>query len=259
MVIDGIATSYSNENEETATSSRFPIGQRNMLSSNASKFSGQCFECMMDTSLDLNREGPIMRHRPSWKDDWDDDGFLVGGLLQSVPIAAEDSCSFFIRNLPPDCRVNTLLGSFRRYGFGRIFSTHINRPNGNHRTSAAKLVLFDVSASRAFYGHSRAPLSWSAAMRQPSCGIECLWQNLSTLLGAAHRPDLERISNIFLESLAPSPRSLLTITSSSTAAMSFDPPDPPGRSNRSRPIWKDDWEDEDFIMFFNDQENQNSN
>ncbi|KAI0509386.1 hypothetical protein F5B22DRAFT_658138 [Xylaria bambusicola] len=64
---------------------------------------------------------------------------------QPVNIPEEQNTSVWITNLPPTCTYAELLLSVRHAGHtGKIFATVIHPPRGNHATSAAKIVFFDV-------------------------------------------------------------------------------------------------------------------
>ncbi|KAK3294488.1 uncharacterized protein B0H64DRAFT_463409 [Chaetomium fimeti] len=69
----------------------------------------------------------------------------------SANIAEEQNCSFWLRRLPADTTVTTLLAAVR--GIGRVYCTVIapaSRAHGWH-TAAAKLVFFDQAAARRFW------------------------------------------------------------------------------------------------------------
>ncbi|KAI1429222.1 hypothetical protein F5Y12DRAFT_798542 [Xylaria sp. FL1777] len=69
-------------------------------------------------------------------------GNHVAARNQSADIPAELSTSVWITNLPPICTYADLLG--RLTNTGKVCATVISAPQGNHTTSAAKVVFFDV-------------------------------------------------------------------------------------------------------------------
>ncbi len=66
-----------------------------------------------------------------------------------IPIA--ESCSLFVTGLPPDVTTQELLAPIRK--MGRIYATHINRPQPErgHFSSAAKIVFFEKEAAAKFF------------------------------------------------------------------------------------------------------------
>lgn len=69
----------------------------------------------------------------------------------SADIPDDENCAFWITGLPPTCTVKMLLSAIS--GFGKIYATHINPPDGRlpFGTAAAKVILFRLSAARAFF------------------------------------------------------------------------------------------------------------
>ena len=69
----------------------------------------------------------------------------------SAPIPEERSCSFWLRGLPGDTTVTTLLAAVR--GIGRVYCTVVVPPDRAHgwRTAAAKVVFFEEAAARRFW------------------------------------------------------------------------------------------------------------
>ena len=70
----------------------------------------------------------------------------------SARIPDELNCSLWITNLPGDVSYTSLLANIR--GFGRIYATVINPPDGKHETSAAKVVFFERTAAQKFFVHA---------------------------------------------------------------------------------------------------------
>jgi len=72
---------------------------------------------------------------------------------RSADIPATENCSLFLIGLPADVTTHQLLANIRRAG--RVYATHINppEPEKNHHSSAAKVIFFEVEASRRFYDH----------------------------------------------------------------------------------------------------------
>lgn len=62
---------------------------------------------------------------------------------RSADIPENENCSLWIIGLPALVTHKTLLGAIR--GVGKIFASVISPPNGNHYTSAAKIVFFERS------------------------------------------------------------------------------------------------------------------
>ncbi|KAI0852964.1 hypothetical protein F5Y00DRAFT_272530 [Daldinia vernicosa] len=69
-------------------------------------------------------------------------------LNQSANIAASQSTSVWVTNLPGDCTVQQLLAPIRRVG--KIFFVHINPPTKEIPTSAAKIIFWDRRATDNF-------------------------------------------------------------------------------------------------------------
>jgi len=69
----------------------------------------------------------------------------------SADITDEENCSFWIRGLPANTTVTTLLGAIRN--IGRIYCTVIAPPNTNRGlfTAAAKVVFFEQEAAQNFW------------------------------------------------------------------------------------------------------------
>ncbi|KAI0009639.1 hypothetical protein F4779DRAFT_617407 [Xylariaceae sp. FL0662B] len=63
-------------------------------------------------------------------------------------IPEEASCSLFIKNLPPDCTMNMLLGAIRNTG--KIFQASTIAPDTEHVTTAAKVVFWDPAGADLF-------------------------------------------------------------------------------------------------------------
>jgi hypothetical protein len=70
----------------------------------------------------------------------------------SASIPEDRSCSFWLRGLPGDATVTTLLAAVR--GVGRVYCTVMAPPDRTQgwRTAAAKLVFFEEAAARRFWG-----------------------------------------------------------------------------------------------------------
>jgi hypothetical protein len=70
---------------------------------------------------------------------------------QSASIPENKNCSLFILGLPPTLTTHELLSNIR--DIGRVFATHINRPDPDkgHHTAAAKVIFFERAAAERFY------------------------------------------------------------------------------------------------------------
>ncbi|GKT48277.1 uncharacterized protein ColSpa_08458 [Colletotrichum spaethianum] len=74
---------------------------------------------------------------------------------QSAPIPDSQNVAFWITNLPPSVTCNELLGQI--HGMGRVWACVISPPTGNHITSAAKVVFFELAAAQKFYAYCTNP------------------------------------------------------------------------------------------------------
>ncbi|OBR14960.1 F-box domain-containing protein [Colletotrichum higginsianum IMI 349063] len=74
---------------------------------------------------------------------------------QSAAIPDSENVAFWITNLPPRVTHNQLLGQIR--GMGRIWACVISPPAGDHATSAAKVVFFELAAAQKFLAHCSDP------------------------------------------------------------------------------------------------------
>ncbi|KAJ0164270.1 hypothetical protein CTA2_1382 [Colletotrichum tanaceti] len=74
---------------------------------------------------------------------------------QSAAIPDSENVAFWITNLPPRVTHNQLLGQIR--GIGRIWACVISPPAGDHVTSAAKVVFFELAAAQKFLAHCSDP------------------------------------------------------------------------------------------------------
>lgn len=70
---------------------------------------------------------------------------------RSAAIPEHENCSLFILGLPPNLTTRQLLAGIR--GFGRIYATHINRPEPSrgHMTCAAKIIFFEREPAARFH------------------------------------------------------------------------------------------------------------
>ncbi|KAL8367074.1 hypothetical protein RB595_007984 [Gaeumannomyces hyphopodioides] len=70
---------------------------------------------------------------------------------RSAAIPEHENCSLFILGLPADLTTHQLLAGIR--GVGRVYATHINRPEPSrgHMTCAAKVIFFDREPAARFH------------------------------------------------------------------------------------------------------------
>ncbi|ORY56579.1 uncharacterized protein BCR38DRAFT_355773, partial [Pseudomassariella vexata] len=80
-------------------------------------------------------------------------GDITNSKNLSANISHDENCSVFITGLPPNCSIQSLLGSIRNCG--RIYSCNINPPNSDSRTAAAKVVFFDRQSTERFLKKAR--------------------------------------------------------------------------------------------------------
>ncbi|CAH0054337.1 unnamed protein product [Clonostachys solani] len=62
-----------------------------------------------------------------------------------------ESCSLWLRNLPPNITYAELLDTIS--GIGRVWATYINRPDARHDTAAAKVIFFNPEAAAKYLEH----------------------------------------------------------------------------------------------------------
>jgi len=72
---------------------------------------------------------------------------------RSAPIVQNENCSLWMEHLPADVTHSEILGQIRNVG--KIYQLHINAPNHNRTTRAAKITFFTRQSASAFYQATR--------------------------------------------------------------------------------------------------------
>ncbi|KAI1377930.1 hypothetical protein F4677DRAFT_443848 [Hypoxylon crocopeplum] len=75
-------------------------------------------------------------------------GDITNPANRSARIPMSSNCSIWITGLPVDCTIKQLLASIR--SAGKIFACHINPPNAQYKTTAAKITFWDREGTNRF-------------------------------------------------------------------------------------------------------------